>query len=165
MEILNDFGIKPILLLAQVVNFLVLLYLLKRFLFGPILKVLEERKQKIAESLENSEKIRLELEKTTLEREKKIQQASKEAKKIIEQASLSASQIIADAHKKAAEEIEKMIAKGQIEIKLEKDKLNQEIRAHLADLVALSMQKITGKVLDDKTKKDLLANAIKEFES
>jgi len=57
MEIFNQFGINPLLLLAQVVNFAVLLFILKRFLYKPILKVLEERKKRIEESLKNAEEI------------------------------------------------------------------------------------------------------------
>lgn len=165
METINEFGIKPILLLAQVVNFFILLFLLKKFLYKPILKVLEERKEKIAESIANSEKIQLELKKIAEEYDKKMQQAGKESKKIIEEATASANLIISDAHKKAQVDIEKMIVKAEAEIKQERGKLHQEIRSELADLVSLGMQKIAGKVLSDKDRKDLTANSIKEFES
>src|SRR4030067_222054 len=57
MEVLEDFGVEPILLLAQVVNFVILLYILKRFLYKPILKVLEERKKRIETSVKQSEDI------------------------------------------------------------------------------------------------------------
>ena len=57
MDILSQFGVKPILLAAQVVNFLILLFILKKFLYGPILKVLSERRKKIEDSLKNVEEI------------------------------------------------------------------------------------------------------------
>ena len=56
MEFLKDFGVNPILLLAQIVNFTVLLILLKKFFYKPILKVLEERKHKIETSVTQTQK-------------------------------------------------------------------------------------------------------------
>lgn len=165
MEILNEFGVKPILLLAQIVNFFILLFLLKKFLYAPILKVLQERKEKIVESIANSEKIQLELKKITEEYDKKLQQATKESKKIIEEATVSASKIIEEAHGRAQVDIDKMIIKAEAEIKSERDKLHQEIRSELADLVSLGMQKVAGKILSEKDKKDLTVSSIKEFES
>ena len=52
MEIIKQFGINPILLAAQVVNFIVLLFIFKKLLYKPILKVLDERKKKIEERKE-----------------------------------------------------------------------------------------------------------------
>ncbi len=75
MDILNEFGIKPILLAAQVVNFLILLYILKRFLYKPILKVLNERKNKIADSLKNAEEIERKLVEISEEEQKRIAKA------------------------------------------------------------------------------------------
>jgi F-type H+-transporting ATPase subunit b len=165
METINEFGIKPVLLMAQIVNFLILLFLLKKFLFGPILKVLDDRKKKVAESLANAEKIQLELEKTLEERDKKLQLAAKESKKIIDEAFENANQIVDDAHQKARVDIEKMIIKAKEEIILERDKMHQEIRGELADLIGLGMEKVAGKVLNSQDKKNLAANSIKEFES
>ena len=70
MDILNQFGVQPILLAAQVVNFLILLFILKKFLYGPILKVLDSRKKTIEQSLKNAEEIERRLLETTEEKEK-----------------------------------------------------------------------------------------------
>lgn len=165
MNIFTEFGVKPILLVAQIINFLILLFLLKKFLYGPILKILDERKQKIAESLANAEEIKQKLAEMIEERDKQLAQTAKESKKIIEEAMVFANQIIADAHKKAETDIENMIAKSEIAMAQERDKLHQEIRAELADLVALGMQKIAGKVLTAKDKSDLAETSLKEFEA
>src|SRR3989344_4706705 len=85
MEILNQFGINPILLAAQVVNFLILLFILKKFLYKPILKVLEARKQKIEESLKNAEEIERKLLLTEEEKEKILAKTSLEAQKILDE--------------------------------------------------------------------------------
>lgn len=165
MNILTEFGVKPILLAAQIINFLILLFLLKKFLYGPILKVLDERKKKIAEGLANAEEIKQKLAETADERDKKLEQTAKESKKIIEEATLSANQIIAEAHKKAERDIEIMIVKSEANMAQERDKLHQEIRAELGNLVALGIQKLAGKILTAKDKNDLAEKSLKEFES
>lgn len=165
MNIFTEFGVKPILLAAQIINFLILLFLLKKFLYGPILKILDERKKKIAESIANAEQIKQELMETQAAREKKLEQAAREAEKIIEEAVISANQIIDEAHQKAQADIAKMIAKSEAQMATERDKLHQEIKADLANLVALGMQKVAGKVLSIKDKEDLAIRAMKEFES
>ena len=64
MEILKNFGIQPTLLLAQIVNFTIILFVLKKFFYKPITKVLEERKRRIEESLKNADEIEAKLQKT-----------------------------------------------------------------------------------------------------
>lgn len=161
MDFLKDFGVDPRLLAAQVVNFLLLLFILKKFLYGPLLKVLEERKQKIKHALKQAEEIEEKLQKTEEEREKALEKATLEAQKIINEATASANQIVADAHSKAARDIELMIAKGQESINSDREKMQQELREELADLVVASLEKVTGKVLNKKDYKELVERGIK----
>lgn len=161
MDILTNFGVKPVLLIAQVVNFLLLLFILKRFLYKPILKVLDERKQKIVQSLKNADEIKAKLEQITLEREEKLKKASKEAEEILQIASVNADKIITQAHEKAYKDIEKLIEKSKQEMDFEKEKLHQEVREEVADLLGLALQKVTGKVLSDKEQQELVKKSIK----
>lgn len=161
MDFLTDFGVQPILLTAQVVNFLILLFILKKFLYGPILKVLESRKQKIAESLKQAEEIEKKLAQTQEDREKALQKAADEAQRILNEATKSANQIIDEAHSKASKDIEEMVKKGQESIRLEREKMQQEIREELAELVSLGLQKVTGKVLTSKDQKELVNKTLK----
>src|SRR5688572_12301567 len=104
-SVVRDFGIQPVLLAAQVVNFLILLLILKKFLYGPILKVLETRKKRIEESLKNASVIELRLQKTEEEKEKVLEKAALEARKILDEATKSANLVIEEAHKKASQDI------------------------------------------------------------
>ncbi|MFA5933308.1 MAG: F0F1 ATP synthase subunit B [Microgenomates group bacterium] len=164
MEILDQFGIKPILLLAQIVNFIILLLILKKFLYKPILKILEERKEKIAEGLANAEEIEKKLAQIIEDRDKKLEAAAKESKKVIDEAMKSANQIIAESHEKALEQTKKMIAKSEEQMALEREKLHMEIRSEIADLVALGLEKTASKVLSAKDKEELSKSALKGFE-
>lgn len=162
-QIFEQFGIKPILLLAQIVNFLVLLLILKKFLYGPILKVLENRKQKIVESLKNAEEIEAKLLQTEEDREIVIRKAFEEAQKIVNEATKSANQIIAQAHAKASADLEEIVRRGQGTIKLERERMQQELRGELANLVVISLEKVTGKILDKEDQKDLIAKSVRNI--
>jgi len=163
MEILNQFGIQPVLLAAQVFNFTILFLILKKFLYQPILKMLKTRQDTIAKSLKEAEEIEKRLQKTEEEREKVLEKAALEAKKMIDETTQSASQIIAEAHTKASTDMEKILEQGRLSIKLEKEKMQQEIREELADLVVLGIEKVAGKILDKKTQKEIVERSIKEL--
>ncbi|MBI4037144.1 F0F1 ATP synthase subunit B [Candidatus Daviesbacteria bacterium] len=161
MNFLTDFGVKPILLIAQVVNFLLLLLILKKFLYKPILKVLEERKQKIADSLKNAQAIEEKLQKTEEDREKRLADARQEAKVIIDEAGKGASQIMADAKISAQQEIERLVEKSKIALELERTKMERETRAGLAELVVTSLEKVVGRAVTDKDRKNLIEKSVK----
>lgn len=84
MEILNQFGFEPVLFLAQVVNFLILAFIFKRFLYKPILKVLKERQRKIEKGLADAEEARVQLATAEEKKDAIIKAASKEAEEILE---------------------------------------------------------------------------------
>lgn len=165
MEILNQFGINPILLAAQVVNFLILLFILKRFLYKPILKVLEQRKLRIEESLKNAEEIEKRLLQTIEEEERRIQKASLESEKIIKEAQTAAAQIIDEGKVRAEQLSQRILQEGEKQLQLEKEKLQQEVRGDLADVLSLALQKVTGKIFDKKDQRELIEQTVKHLEA
>lgn len=162
-KILTEFGVQPLLLIAQVVNFLVLLWILNKVLYKPILKVLDERKQKIADSLKNAEQIEKKLAQTEEDRENKLEEAAKEAKKIIDDATKSATEIISEAHQKASSDIEDMMQKGKEGIKLEREQMHQEMREEMAEIVITALEKVTGKVISDKDQKKMVEDTVRKM--
>lgn len=162
MEILNQFGINPLLLAAQVVNFAILLFILKRFLYKPILKVLEERKNKIETSLKNAEEIENRLLRTNDEVEKILAKALKQAEEIIDESKAAGIETVEE-YKKTGEEILEKAYKQALEVKkAEKVKLEEEIKAHLGNIVALSLEKVTG-ITMDKHKREIIEKEVKNI--
>src|SRR3990167_6065185 len=86
MDILKSFGIQPTLLLAQIVNFLIILFLLKKFFYKPIIKMLEDRKKRIEESLKNAQLIEEKLKKTEEKSALILQNAQKNAQDLLDSA-------------------------------------------------------------------------------
>ena len=153
-KILTDFGVQPVYLVAQIVNFIILLLILKKFLYKPILKVLKDRKRTVSDSLIKAEQITSQLQTTEVKSAEKLSEASMQARVILNNASNTADRIIADAHEKAQVDIDLMIEKGKQSISVEREMMKNEVREELASLVILGVERIAGKVIDqsDHTK-------------
>ena len=83
---MEKLGIQPVQLLAQVFNFLILIILLRKYLYKPILKMLEERRKKIEEGLKSSEQAKKELDEAEKKKAEIISKAKLEASKIMDEA-------------------------------------------------------------------------------
>ncbi len=160
----NDFGVQPIYLAAQVVNFLILLFILKRFMYKPLLKVFEERKITISNNLKIAEQLEHQRQNIKEESDVQLKNASKEALEILAEASKTANQIVKDAHKKVENDIEVMLKKGKETLSQEREIMVQEVREELASLVVLGVTQVAGKVLNESDHKNIVSQTIKEIE-
>ncbi len=162
-KILTDFGVQPVYLAAQVVNFVILLVILKKFLYKPVLKVIEDRKKAIADGLDNSRKIEDQLQTTEQESAEKLAEASKQAKLILAHASNTANKIIADAHQKAQIDIDLMIEQGRKSISDERDLMKKQLQGELAGLVVTGIARVSGKVLEQSDHSKIVDHAIENL--
>ena len=163
MNFLSDFGVQWVLLAAQAVNFFLLLFLLKKFLYKPVLTMLDTRKEKIAKAMKDAEEIEQRLLKTEEDREKKLTLAAEEAKKILEEATKAGQEVIAQAHQKAAEDIQGLIAKSEQSRALEREKMHQEIKNELSVLVMKGLEMVSRKVLTKKDQEEVINSSLKEL--
>lgn len=163
MDFLKDFGVQPILLAAQVVNFLILLFILKRFLYKPILKVLDARKNRIALSLKQAEEIEKRLIELSEEEQKRIAKATEQAEKIVSGANQSRELIKEETKEETAALVQKMLQDGGKQNQVEKQKMRQEIRVEVADLVVLVVEKVTGKKITKEDQKNIIERELKNL--
>jgi F-type H+-transporting ATPase subunit b len=151
MDALNSLGIDWKLLLAQIINFLILFLILRKFLFAPIVKMLGERKDKIAKGLKDAQSA-----------QERLDEASAEAKKVVSKAMHEAQTIIASAKKEAEDQKNKIIAEAQEKAtktiqeakeraKAEEDKLVAHSKSRLGELVVVALEKILGTTQDEKS--------------
>lgn len=163
-KVLSDFGVNPILLAAQAVNFLVLLFILKKILYKPLIALLDERKRRIEESLKNAEKIQKDLEETEIKREQVLNEAIKEGKRIIAEASAQGNALIIESQNKAKVDMEAMIDQGKAMIEGERDRMIREVKQDVARMIEMSMEKVLGG-LDSKAQQKLMDDAVKSIKS
>src|SRR3990167_3311615 len=101
MEILKDFGVSPILLGAQIINFLIVFYLLKRFLYKPVLDVLRKREDEIKKGLQEAEKGKKLLEETEEKEKKILRNARLKADEMVKNAKAQGEEILRESDQKA----------------------------------------------------------------
>lgn len=163
MEIAKQFGIEPILLLAQIINFLVILFVLKKFFYKPIVKMLSDRKARIAESLQNADTIEEKL-KATEEKSALILDASrKNAEDILSEAKAEAQRIADAAGLEAKEATEQGLKKALEQISSEREKMQKDLENQTMDLVAATVKKVLGRNLKDVERKSLTAKSIADI--
>lgn len=160
MELLNAFGIDYKILLAQLVNFAILFFVLYKIGYKPIFTFLEDRRRKIASGVTMAEKAEAQLRAATEEKSALLAEAKKEASAIITKAHDAAEQKREEKIKQAKEEIAVIIAKEKEGLLAEKERTTKEIKAEIADLIAIALEKITGETIDMKKDGDMIRNAI-----
>lgn len=163
MDILNQFGVQPVLLAAQVVNFLILLFILKKFLYKPLLKVLDERKKRIEASLKNAEEIERRLAETEAQAEKILARALAEGQKILDQTNEAAAQIMEEANKTAGQILLKAVDDGKKIVELQKEILMRQVRENTGGLVTLILEKVIGKKITRKDQVEIIAKEVKNL--
>lgn len=141
-ELIHQLGIDWKLLLAQVVNFLILLFLLKKFLYRPIIELLTKRRKAIEESQANVERIARELSGIEAQKTAEIEKARKEADAIMQEAKKHATARQAEMLKEAEARIEKLLAEAKKRTEEERLKMMDEIRDEVSDLVFLATEKV-----------------------
>lgn len=162
MELLTKLGIDWRLFVAQLVNFLILVFILYRFLYKPLLNLLNTRREKIEQGLRDAEKIGVELEKTKELQQEEIKKAKKEAMAIVEEAKKTAESAGQEIKNKARGEVEKLIVAAKNQMIQEKDKMMSEVREQAVTLVIAATEKVVGKAFDAKMQQKLVEESLKE---
>jgi F-type H+-transporting ATPase subunit b len=160
MEILHKLGIDWKLLLAQGVNFLILLYILKRFVYKPMLAFLDERGAKIEAGLKSAEAATQKLAEAEAEHKAVLQAAQQQAKGIIEEAVVAAKQRDQRELEKTKSEIAKMLDDATKRTEAEKASLLREAKAELAALVLTATEKVAGVKLTTEEDQKQIASAL-----
>ena len=156
--------VVPGLMIWTVVCFLLTLFVLKRFAFGPIQKMLDERRDRIRQSIEEAERARSEARKLLEEHRALIGQARGQAEQILAEA-----RKVADSQRQRVKEEteadrQRRLEETKRQIEAETHRALEQIRAEVAELTLVATAKVTGKVLDDADHRRLIEDAIKDLD-
>ena len=162
-EIGIRFGGDPALFFSNVISFALVCWLLQKFAYKPILEVLDERRRKIAEGLENAEKIKQQLADAEARHADILAQANGEAQKMIEEARASAAALAEKRQQEAVVEAEGIIAKAKEAIELERARVFADLKREVVRLVVATTGKVTGKVLTAADQRRLTEEASSEI--
>jgi F-type H+-transporting ATPase subunit b len=159
---LEALGIDFNRLLQQVVNFGILMLLLQMFLYKPVLRLLEERKERIRKGLEDADKARAALAGAQADYDKRIDEARKEGQAIIAQATQSADRAREEIVAEARLEAQKVVAKAREEIEYERKRVLAELRQDVASLAVLAAGRVIKQELNEATHRKLIEDFLAE---
>ena len=157
------FGFNKSLFISQVISFLIVAFLLHRFAYKPILKVLEQRRETIAQGLANAEKIKQQLAETEATRQKIMADANVQANKLIEEARAAAAKVQESETQRAIATAEQIIAKAREAAELDHQRMLQELRKEVGQLVVKTTAAVAGKVLTMDDQKRLVEETNKQL--
>jgi F-type H+-transporting ATPase subunit b len=154
-DLLEKLGIEPLLLIAQAVNFLLLLVILSKFLYRPLISMLDKRSEKIEKSLRKAEQIEMDARKAQERFDQKISDAHKQASELIDQAKKDADQAKVNMIKQAEEKSNDIITRGKNILRQERELLSKELRQETAQLVVKATTQILEEELTEEKKKQI----------
>ena len=162
-ETAETFGWNPRLFLSQVVSFAIVAFLLRRFAYKPILTVLEERRQRIAQGLLNADKIKQELAEAEKRYAEILAKANEQAQKMIDEARESSAHLAERKQQEAITAAEQIVAKAREAGELERERTMAELKRQLGRLVVETTAKVTGKILTADDQKRLQEEAARQL--
>ncbi len=158
----ETFGFNLWMFLSQVVSFGIVALLLRKYAYKPILGVLEQRRQQIAEAQLNSEKIKQQLAEAEQRYQEILTKANGQAQKMIDEARESASHVAARKEQEAVAAAEQIVAKAHEAAALEHERTMTQLKRELGRLVIDTTAKVTGKVLTGEDQRRLQEEAARQ---
>ena len=149
-------------LVAQIVNFLLLLFLISRFAYKPILNMLNQRSEQIKESLEAADRARQEVQQSEANIQTQLDAARREGQIIIEQASRSAEQLREEIQQVARQEAETIRQRAQADFDLERQKAIADLRRQFADLTVTAAERVINESLDRAKHQSLISEVLEQ---
>jgi F-type H+-transporting ATPase subunit b len=161
---MEKLGVNVSWLLAQLINFILILFILRMLVYKPVLNMLATRKQKIQESLDYAEKVKIEAANQQKEFERKLDDARREAQSTAASAQQAAERERQRILAEAQEEAQRIKESARGELDYERKQMVSELRQQVIDLSLLGAQRVIGANLDEKKSRQLVENFLNEVD-
>jgi F-type H+-transporting ATPase subunit b len=157
-------SVVPGLMVWTIIAFGLTFFLLRRFAFGPVQRIIDQRRDRIREALDEADKARQEarqLRELTLEER---EEAKAQREQILEETRRQAQALFEQARKNADEDLRERLEKNQQELEAENRRIQEQIRRDVVELTLLAAEKVTGKALDADDQRRLIDETIEELD-
>ncbi|HKW77834.1 MAG TPA: F0F1 ATP synthase subunit B [Candidatus Limnocylindria bacterium] len=152
--------VHPFWVVVSIVNFLVLLYVLRAFMWGPIMRTLDTRAAKIREGLDMAEASKKEHERLKIEVERVLTEARLEAAGIAEKMTAAAESAAADIRAEAKAEADRIRDRGRTDAQQLHDQALAQLRTELASMVVLAASRLLGREIDPEKHRQLIEQSL-----
>jgi F-type H+-transporting ATPase subunit b len=149
-------------LVAQIINFGILLIILRLVAYKPIMRMLDERAGRVRESIETAERIKEREAETAKKAEERLEEARREGQTLIAQAQQISARIQEEARQQAQTEAEGLVTRARNEIRLERDSAIARLRGEFADLTISAAERVIGQSLDRRAHQRLIEEVLAE---
>ena len=164
-EIGSNFGWKAPYFIAQVINFCLVLFVLKKFAFAPIQEILEKRRSAIADGEAKLVEIEQKLAESEKEKAALLEKANADAKRLITEAKTSAASLSEQKANEALSQAKTILAKAQDAARAERAAMAAELKQEFGRLVVATTSKVTGKTLDESDQKRINEEAVSSVQN
>lgn len=159
---MEGLGVTWSTLVAQIINFVILLGLLYLLAYKPILRMFDERSRRIKESMEQTETIREQAARADEDVKKRMEGAGKEGQEVISRAMRTGEEARQKIQQEARQEAEAILDRARLEIQRERDEAVDELRQEFADLTIEAAGKVIEKSLDKEAHRELINKVLDE---
>lgn len=160
--LLGTLGIDYRLFLAQLLNFGLVAFVIWKWVYTPLLKILDERTSKIEQGLKDAEASAALKASSSEERGAVIAEARSNARQIMEETEVHAQKVADEKVQKTKEEVERIVLLGKDQLRSEREKMVRDVKAELADILVLATGKIVHEKLDTEKDASLIREALKD---
>lgn len=147
MNVAEQFGVYWPNLIAQIILFFIVYWVLSKFAFKPIMAMLEERRRRIEEGQINAEKIKQQLAEAQIKYEETLARANAEAQRLIDEVKASGEKLAEEKRQAALAEAQEIVRRTQESLSLEREQTMAELKKEVGRLVAETTEKVTQKIL------------------
>lgn len=157
---MEKLGINPGILITQILNFAILLFLLHRFLYNPMLNMLAERRERIRDGLAEAERVRAEAEEQRQQYERELTRQRQESQERIQKAMQASEEAREEIIAEARKEAEQIKLRAREEIEYERRQALEQLRTQVADLSILAARRILDGAIDEGVHRQLIQSFI-----
>jgi F-type H+-transporting ATPase subunit b len=154
--------VVPGLMVWTIITFLLVLFVLRRYAFGPIQRLIDQRRDRIREALDEADKARTEARELRELTAKEREQAKADREQILEDARRQSQRLVEQAKERADADLKEQLEKNREELAAENARLREQIRRDVVELTLFAAEKVTGKVLDQDDQRRLIEETIEE---
>jgi len=163
MQILQTFGFNSWLFIAQIVNFLIVLYILKRFLYRPILDMLQKRQNTIKEGLRQAEEAKQFLEEATTREKEILKKAQEESKKLLEDTKKQRDIVLKQSEEEARAQAKQILEEARQQIVFETKQAQKQMATQMTGLTIEFLQKTIGELFSKEDQELIMKNAVQRI--
>ena len=159
---MTELGVNIPSLIAYLVNFLILLGILSVFAYKPLVRLMDQRAERIRESLEAADQARQEAASSREAVEEALNEARQQGQRLLDQTREAAERYRAEEMERARQEAEAFVLRARADIQRERDAAIEEVRSNFGELAITAAERVIGRTLDPQAHEDLIAQVLEE---